>query len=282
MATTAAPAPAAAVPPASVPAARPNGPARSLLEETGDLTAFSGRSLLALARTPRYASEVLRQAAILIRGTTPLMFAMNVFFGCSIMSFAFFFLRSIGASDYAGLATAFADPRVGAPLMFGYVFTAKVCCGIVAEIGAMKINEEIDAYESTGVDPLRYVVGTRVLGALIFLPIASAVALLAQTAGNFLMGVIILKGVSAQGFLSIHWASQGLQDQVVVFATQGAMALITVLVACFYGMRTSGGPPAVGAAVARSLVVNLVLVHLVTAFFVVLFYGSDLHMSIGG
>ena len=254
----------------------------AVFEETGELTAFSARSLIALGGTPRYMSEVLRQAANLVRGTTVLMFVMNVFFGCSIMSFAFFFLRSIGASDYAGLATAFADTRVGAPLMFGYVFASKVCCGMVAEIGAMKINEEIDAYESTGVDPLRYVVGTRILAALIFLPIGGAIALLGQTAGNLLIGVVILKGVTAEGFLQVHWATQGVTDQLVVFAGQGTMALLTVLAACFYGLRTAGGPPAVGASVARSLVVNLVLVHVVTAFFVVLFYGTNLNLPIGG
>ena len=275
MATTATPAPIA-------PPRRTLGPVRSVLEEAGDLTAFSASSLRALTRTPRYAAEVLRQAGILIRGTTLLMFVMNAFFGFSIMNFAFFFLRSIGASDFVGAATAFADPRVGATLMFGYVFTAKVCCGMVAELGAMTINEEIDAFESTGVDPLRYVVGTRILAVLIFLPVGSAVALLAQTAGNYLDGVIILNGISGQGFLQLHWATQGLSDQVNVFITQGVIALMTALTACFYGLRTAGGPAGVGSSVARSLVVNLVLVHMVAAFFTVLFYGTDLKMPLGG
>jgi phospholipid/cholesterol/gamma-HCH transport system permease protein len=280
MAATATPVPTQGPPPAPVPAR--NGPVRSILQEAGELTAFSGRSLGALGYTPRYAAEVLRQAAILIRGTTLLMFVMNAFFGFSIMTFAFFFLRSIGASDFVGVATAFADPRVGATLMFGYVFTAKVCCGMVAELGAMKINEEIDAYESTGVDPLRYVVGTRIVAVLIFLPIGSAVALLAQTAGNYLDGVIILNGISGQGFLSLHWATQGISEQVNVFITQAAIALTTTLAACFYGLRTVGGPADVGGSVARSLIVNLVLVHMIAAFFTVLFYGTDLKMPIGG
>jgi phospholipid/cholesterol/gamma-HCH transport system permease protein len=258
------------------------GPVQGILDEAGELTAFSGRALRALGHTPRYAAEVLRQAAILIRGTTLLMFVMNAFFGFSIMNFAFFFLRSIGASDFVGAATAFADPRVGATLMFGYVFTAKVCCGMVAELGAMKINEEIDAYESTGVDPLRYVVGTRILAVLLFVPVGSAVALIAQTAGNYLDGVIILKGISGQGFLQLHWATQGLGDQVNVFITQAVVALATALTACFYGLRTAGGPAGVGASVARSLIVNLVLVHMIAAFFTVLFYGTDLKMPIGG
>jgi phospholipid/cholesterol/gamma-HCH transport system permease protein len=279
MATRATPAPLPAPPATGV---RPRGPVRGILGEAGDLTAFSGRSLLELGHAPRYAAEVLRQAAILIRGTTPLMFVMNVFFGFSIMNYAFFFLHSIGASDFAGAATAFADPRVGATLMFGYVFTAKVCCGMVAELGAMKINEEIDAYESTGVDPLRYVVGTRILAVLIFVPIGSAVALLGEFVGNYLVGIVILKGISAQGFEQLNWATQSIGAQVNVFITQGAMALTGTLVACFYGLRTSGGPSAVGASVARSLIVNLVLVHMIAAFFTVLFYGVNLQMPIGG
>jgi phospholipid/cholesterol/gamma-HCH transport system permease protein len=277
MAVTAKPAPA----PATAPQ-RTDRPLTSVMREAGDLTAFCGASLRSIGHAPRYFSEVLRQAAILIRGTTRLMFVMNAFFGFSIMNFAFFFLRSIGASDFVGAATAFADPRVGATLMFGYVFTAKVCCGMVAELGAMKINEEVDAYESTGVDPLRYVVGTRLLAVLLFLPIGSAVALIAQTAGNYLDGVIILNGISGQGFLQLHWATQGLSDQINVFITHAVIALTTALVACFYGLRTAGGPAGVGASVARSLIVNLVLVHMIAAFFTVLFYGTDLKMPLGG
>jgi phospholipid/cholesterol/gamma-HCH transport system permease protein len=253
-----------------------------VLQEAGELTRFAGQSIAALAFTPRYAAEALRQAAILLKGTTPLMFVMNAFFGCSIMSFAFFFLRSIGASDFAGVPVAFANLRVGAPLMFGYVFASKVCCGFVAEIGAMKINQEIAAYESTGVDPLRYVVGTRLLAIMIFLPVGCAVSLVGELAGNYLIGVLILHGVSGQGFLQLFWGAQGLSDQFLVLVGQASLALTAALVACFYGLRTSGGPASVGDSVARSLVVNLVLVHLFTGFFVVLFYGVNLHMSIGG
>jgi phospholipid/cholesterol/gamma-HCH transport system permease protein len=274
MESSAAPAPPVAPPPP----AKQGG----ILAEAGDLTRFTGQSLGALVFTPRYAAEILRQAAILIRGTTGLMFVMNVFFGCSIMSFAFFFLRSIGASDFAGVPVAFANLRVGAPLMFGYVFTSKVCCGFVAELGAMRINEEIDAYESNGVDPLRYVVGTRILAVLLFLPIGCVVSLLGEVAGNYLIGVIILHGVSGQGFLQLFWGAQGLSDQFVVFLGQLALALTGAFVACYYGLRTKGGPAAVGDSVARSLVVNLVLVHMYVGFFVVLFYGVNLHMSIGG
>ena len=62
--------------------------------------------------------------------------------------------------------------------MFGYVFAAKVGCGLVAEIGSMRISDEIDALESVGIDPMRYVIGTRLLAVLIFVPLVYIMAIL--------------------------------------------------------------------------------------------------------
>jgi phospholipid/cholesterol/gamma-HCH transport system permease protein len=253
-----------------------------VLVEAGELTRFSRQALTELPATPRYFSEVLRHASDTIRGTTLLLFVMSAFLGASIVNFAFFFLRSIGASDYLGAISGYGDTRLGAVVMFGYVFVSKVCCGMVAEIGAMSINEEIDALESTGVDPMRYVVGTRLLGVLIFLPIGSAVALLGCTAGGYVDAVVVLHGISSHALLELHWGVQSFADQIYAFVAHLAITLATTLAACFYGMRTRGGPANVGDSVARSLVVNLVVLHVLAAFFAVLFYGTNLRLPIGG
>ncbi|EHN11037.1 putative ABC transporter integral membrane protein [Patulibacter medicamentivorans] len=267
---------------ATKPEPRREGTIVAGLREAGELTEFYGRAMVSLPGTLRYTSEILRQTAILIRGTTVLMFFLSAFLGISVVNFAFFFLRSIGASDFTGAATGFANPLLGATLMFGYVFTAKVCCGMVAELGAMKIQQEIDALDSTGVDPMRYVVGTRLLAVLLYIPIGGTVALLGATAGSYFVGVVVLQGVGSEAFLQINWAVQPLQVQVNSLITQGAIAMVTSVVACFYGLRTKGGPAAVGDSVARSLIANLVLVHLIAGFLVVFFYGTELLMPIGG
>lgn len=262
--------------------APPVGPVRRALEEAGDLTAFAGRSLRALTGTPRYASEVIRHAAMLIRGTTLLMFVMNAFFGFTLVVATFFFLRTIGASDFTGIAIGIGHPRLGAVVMFGYVFAAKVGCGMTAELGAAKVNEELDGYESEAIDPYRYVVATRVAGALLFVPIAATVGLLGGFIGGYLNAVVVLQGVSAEGFASVAWSNQSLADQLYFFVTVLTIAIVIVLVACFYGYRTYGGPAAVGDAVARSVMVNLVLLHLIAAFFVIIFYGTDARLPFGG
>jgi phospholipid/cholesterol/gamma-HCH transport system permease protein len=263
-------------------APKPPGPAKAFLIEVGEFASFVWQTLVALRRTPSFASEILRQSSILVRGSTLIIAALTVYIGMTQVNFAFFFLRSAGASDYTGLFTGLTTPRAAVPIMFGYVFAAKVGCGLVAEIGAMKINEEIDALESEGINSMSYVVGTRVVGAALFVPIAVVVALLAGTFGSFLQAVPVLQGVSPGGFLHYHWSVQTFSDQVLAFINLGTQAMVIVLVACFYGYRATGGPAAVGAATARSLLVNLVLVHLIAAFYIFAFYGADAKLPIGG
>jgi phospholipid/cholesterol/gamma-HCH transport system permease protein len=278
--TPASPAPAPA--PGARPAAPPAGPVRSVLREAGELTRFAGQSIVALPGAAGFASEALRQASLMLRGTIPLMFIMQLFQGAVIGTFGFFLLRGIGAGDFFGLATGVVGPRQTACTMFGYVFAAKICCGITAELGAMKIQQEVDALESTGVDPRRYLIGTRLVGVLIFAPIAAFVSLVATIVGAYLIVVVLLGGISANTYLTVHWSVQGFGDSIFVMLTCTTIALITAIVACFYGLRTTGGPASVGTSVARSLVVNLILLHVIAAFGAVVVFGTDAKLPIGG
>ena len=275
----------AATAPPPAPVAKPPrkpGPIQSALIEAGEITTFAGRSIAALPRVPRYTSEVLRQASILVRGSTLIIFAMVTFIGMAAVTFAYFFLRSAGASDYTGLFTGIVMPRAAVPIMFGYVFSAKVGCGLVAEIGAMKINEEIDAFEVEGVNPMSYVVGTRLIGTLIFVPIAVTAGLLGGDIGSLFQAVPVLHATSVGGFLHYHWSAQNLTDNLQAYLNMGSMAMFIVLVSCFYGYRASGGPAGVGAACARSLLVNIVMVHVIATFWVFIFFGLNPHLPIGG
>ncbi|HYF24209.1 MAG TPA: ABC transporter permease [Baekduia sp.] len=277
-ATTATPTPAG---PAPVVAARP-GLVRGTLEEAGQLARFAAQALVALPGSLQFASEGLRQASLMLRGTIPLVFVMQMFQGAVIGTFAFFLLRGLGAADFFGLTTGVVGPRQTAATMFGYVFTAKVCCGIAAELGAMKIQQEVDALESTGVDPMRYLVGTRLIGVLLFAPVAAFVGLIATLFGAYLIVVVLLGGLSVNGLTSVHWAVQGFGASIFVLGITTVIALTTAIVACFYGLRTTGGPASVGSSVARSLVVNLVLLHLIAAWGAVVVFGLDPKLTIGG
>jgi phospholipid/cholesterol/gamma-HCH transport system permease protein len=263
------------------PVRRP-GRVRSVLLEAGAMVEFTTSTVRALPGVPRFTAEVFRQAAILVRGSTFVIAAMTLFIGMTQVNFAYFFLRAAGASDFTGLFSGLTTPRAAVPIMFGYVFAAKVGGGLAAEIGAMRISEEIDALEVEGVNPMSYLVGTRLVGALLFTPIAVCVALLAGTAGSYFQAIPVLQGITSGGFLHYHWGVQNLNDQLLSFLNLTTQAVVVVLVSCFYGYRAAGGPASVGSAVARSLLVNIVLVHIIAAFYILVFYGQDPKLPIGG
>jgi phospholipid/cholesterol/gamma-HCH transport system permease protein len=257
-----------------LPAPQKSGGLQSALREAGQLGIFFKDAAVALPGSFAYFSEALRHAAMMVTGTVVLLFAMELFQGASIANVGYFLLRGIGAGDFFGLVAAFGVPRFTCALMFGYVFAAKICCGMTAQLGAMKIQQEVDAFESTGIDPRRYLVGTRIIAVLLFLPVAFVVAYFGDLMGCVGVSVTLSKGLSGSTFYSTFWSSQQVSDLLFMGACFVSVAMFCTVVACFYGLRTRGGPAEVGSAVARSLVVNLVGVHLIVATFAATWYGT--------
>ena len=256
------------------PTPRPDGPVRKLLAEYGDLGRFivdTGRELPRAAAMP---GEVLRQSAILILGSATVIWVMQFVMGMTCGLEASYTLRSYGAPLYSGIFTAWCAVREMAPYMWGYILAAKVGCGFVAEIGSMRISEEIDALEVIGIRSMPYLVGTRVLGSFIALPFLYMVGLLAHFAAAYLVVVQQLGEVSQGGYALIFWSYQDGLDILYSLGKVMVSGMAIVLVGCYYGFKARGGPVGVGFATARSMILNMVLVHLIGVALTQLFWGS--------
>jgi phospholipid/cholesterol/gamma-HCH transport system permease protein len=248
---------------------------RAEITEAVELTRFSAQVVARSGGAWRHFAEILRQAGILLAGTTLILIGLQVCIGavCGVAgNYAF---RSIGASDFVGFLTSTCVSRGAVPIMFGYVMAAKVGCGLVAEIGSMRISEELDAFESVGLDPLRFVVATRLLAAWIVVPLLFAVSVAAADLGSFLSVTVLVGEVSRGTWEGTHWALQNPADFARAFVQSFLTATIVVIVACFYGWTARGGPDKVGAATAKSMVVNLVVVHFMFGVSALVFYGGD-------
>ena len=266
----------------AAPDTRPPGPLARSVDDLGDLALFGGR---AVARTPsalHHLGEVLRQTAALVRGTTALIAFLSFLLGAEAALFGSYFLRAIGAEGYVGIITALADSQVIVPLIFGYAFAAKVGCGLVAEIGAMRVSDEVDAMQTMGVDPMRYVVGTRILATLAFLPIAFPICVAAANTGSSLMAVEELRSASAGAFASTHWPLQDPSNYLGAFAIFAAIGLTITFVAVWFGYRVRGGPVEVGTATSKAMVVNLIMIHVLVGTGTAFFYGASPDLTIGG
>jgi phospholipid/cholesterol/gamma-HCH transport system permease protein len=257
---------------------------RGWLEAFGEIARFGSRvaGLIYSGRVLRFFGETLRQAGILIFGSALIVWAFVFILGLQCGVIGAYFNRSIGAPSLAGLFSAYCDLREALPYAFGYILSAKVGTGIVAELGAMRISDEIDALEVMGIPPITFLAATRLLGAWLALPFIYLVGIGIMYAASYLAVVDQVGDVSSGGYLLIFWTYQDFID--VIFSLTKGMVMTTgiVVVGCYYGYTASGGPVGVGTATARSMVVNIIFVHVVGMLGTLIFYGSNPRAPIGG
>ena len=193
-----------------------------------------------------------------------------------------YLLRAEGSPQYSGVFSAWCDLREIVPLAFGYMMAAKVGTGIVAELGSMRISEEIDALEVMGISSITFLAATRLLAAWMVLPFVY----LGGVAWGFLASYIAViqqvGGVSTGGYSLIFWEFQNPGDLLFSLIKAMAMATVIVVVGCYYGYTASGGPVGVGVATAKSMIVNIVSVHIVAMLGTQLFWGANPRAPIGG
>lgn len=257
---------------------------RDWLESVGEISRFCWMvvSHIFSGRVAKYFGETLNQAGILILGSTTVIWGLCFVLGLQCGIEGAYFNRSVGAPAYAGVFAAWCDLREVIPYAFGYMMAAKVGTGIVAELGAMRISDEIDALEVMGVPPVTFLAATRLLGAWMTLPFMYVAAIGIGYVASWVAVVDQIGDVSSGGYLLIFWMFQNPPD--VLFSVIKAMTMATaiVLVGCYYGYTASGGPVGVGTATAKSMVLNIVLVHMIGMLGTLVFWGANPRAPIGG
>jgi phospholipid/cholesterol/gamma-HCH transport system permease protein len=159
---------------------------------------------------------------------------------------------------------------------------AKVGTGIVAELGSMRISDEIDALEVMGISSMTFLCATRLLAAWLVLPFMYLAGIGAGFFASYLAVVEQIGEVSSGGYSLVFWMFQNPPDLMYSMIKAMAMATVIVLVGCYYGYTASGGPVGVGTATAKSMVLNIVLVHLIGMLGTQLFWGANPRAPIGG
>src|SRR5881409_105696 len=257
---------------------------RDWIASFGDIAKFAARDFSEIfsGRVFRFFGETLRQAGILILGSTLVIWGLAFILGLQCGIEGAYFSRSVGAPANAGVFSAWCDLREIMPYAFGYMMSAKVGTGLVAEIGAMRITDEIDALEVMGISSMTFLCATRLLAALLVLPFMYLAAIGAGFFASYLAVVQQIGEVSSGGFFLIFWMFQNPPDLLYSVLKGMFMATAIVLVGCYYGYNASGGPVGVGTATAKSMVMNIVLVHLIGMLGTQLFWGANPRAPIGG
>jgi phospholipid/cholesterol/gamma-HCH transport system permease protein len=190
-------------------------------------------------------------------------------------------LNIIGLAPLAGLLSAFANTRELAPLLAGYGLAAQMGCRFTAQLGAMRVNQEIDALEVMAIPAVPYLVTTRLIAALVtVIPMYLLALSGAYAATQFAVLTIAHQGSGTY----LHYFYLFLQRKdvfysvlkVVVFAT-----LVTII-HCYYGISASGGPEGVGRATGRAIRMSTVAIAISDMLMTILFWGISVPVKVTG
>jgi phospholipid/cholesterol/gamma-HCH transport system permease protein len=257
---------------------------RMWLDSLGEISRFAVRTLglVYTGRVLRFFGESLRQAGILILSSAMVIWGLIFILGLQCGIEGAYLLRAQGAPAYAGVFSAWCDLREVIPYAFGYMMAAKVGTGIVAELGSMRISDEIDGLEVMGVPPITFLAATRLLAAWLVLPFIYVIGVAVTYFASYLAVVKQIGDTSSGGYLLIFWMFQNPPDLLFSVIKGMVMATVIVLVGCYFGYTASGGPVGVGAATAKSMALNIVLVHIIGMVGTLVFWGANPRAPIGG
>jgi phospholipid/cholesterol/gamma-HCH transport system permease protein len=237
-----------------------------------------------------YHREMLRQlkdiawgsGAILVGGgTVGVMILLSIAAGTSIGIEGFNGLEIVGLAPLTGFISASANTRELAPLIAALALGAQVGCRFTAQIGSMKIYEEIDALEVMAVNPMRYVVTTRVIACMLAILPLYLIGLIGSYAASQ-MSVVVLFHQSPGQY--DHYFSTFIQGRDVLLSVVKILifAFAIALIHCWYGMKVGGGPQAVGEATGAAIRASIVSIVILDMVLTLVFWGGDPGFRISG
>jgi phospholipid/cholesterol/gamma-HCH transport system permease protein len=265
-------------------------PLRSLDDLGAELAFF----LRALAWTPRtvvrYRKEILRilaevtlgsGALAVIGGTVGVITAMCFFTGTEVGLQGYAALNQIGTAAFSGFVSAYFNTREIAPLVAGIALAATVGCGFTAQLGAMRISEEVDALEVMAVPSLPFLVSTRIVGGLIAIIPLYVVGLVSSYVATRLT-VTRLFGQSTGTYDYYFHAFLPPQDVLWSFGKVLVFAVTVILIHCYYGYNASGGPAGVGVAVGKAVRTSIVAINVLDLFLSMAIWGAATTVRLAG
>jgi phospholipid/cholesterol/gamma-HCH transport system permease protein len=257
----------------------------------GEQTSFYSQTLRSIGdAVVHYKIEILRLIAqmslgtgalALIGGTVVIVGFLTLSAGALIAVQGYNLLAGVGVEALTGFISAYLNVRIIAPLNAGIGLAATIGAGATAQLGAMRISEEIDALEVMGIRSVAYLASTRVVaGVLVVIPLYCVAVLMSFLAAR--VGTTLVYGQSTGVY--DHYFSTFLNqtDLIWSFFMAVCMAVIVMVIHTYYGFTATGGPAGVGEAVGRAVRASLITVVFVTLVISLSVYGQSGNFHLAG
>ena len=261
------------------------------LDGLGEQFSFYVRSLGWTGRTlRRYKKEILRLLAevslgsgalAIIGGTVGVICFLTFFTGSEVGLQGYAALNALGTANFAGFLSAYFNTREIAPLVSALALSATVGCGFTAQLGAMRISEEIDALEVMGLPSLPFLVTTRMIAGFVAVIPLYVIGLLTSYLGT---RTIVTRYYGQSVGTYDHYFRQYLPPEDIVYSFIKVLifAVLIILIHCYYGYYAAGGPAGVGVAVGQAVRLALVVVNVADFFLSLAIWGANATVRIAG
>ena len=247
-----------------------------------DLVAFSGRVVVRLPRALRHRKEIATLisdmtigagAMVVGGGMIIVIFFLAFFTGTEVGLQGFTALEQIGAESFSGVISSVANTREITPLIAGVGLAAQVGAGFTAQLGSMRISDEVDALEVMSVDSMVYLVCTRVWAALVTMVPLYLIALFSSFLATKL---IVTRFFTLSPGVYDHYFQLFLPPIDIFYSFVKAMvfAIAVTLIHCWYGYYATGGPAGVGRAAGRAIRASIMAVTVLNLVLSLIFYGD--------
>ena len=263
----------------------------TFLDILGDQIFFFLKAIAWIPRAiRRYGKEIMRLMAevsfgsgalAVIGGTIGVMVGMTAFTGVVVGLQGYSALNQVGTPALAGFISAYFNTREIAPLVAGIALSATVGCGFTAQLGAMRISEEIDALEVMAIPSLPFLVTTRIIAGLIAVVPLYVVGLLASYFATRLT-VTTFYGQSTGTYDHYFHLFLPPGDVLWSFGKVLVFAVLVILVHCYHGYHASGGPAGVGVAVGRAVRTSIVVINVVDLLLSMAIWGTTTTVRLAG
>ncbi len=211
----------------------------------------------------------LRQIEFIGVNSLSVIILTSTFTGMVFAFQSYIGFHEFGAEYMVGTVVGLGMARELGPVLSSIMVAARAGSAITAEIGTMRVTEQIDALNSLAVEPVQYLIVPRIIAGIIVMPLLNVVAVFCGTVGGYFVGVEIL-GINRTLYLENMYRYVDLSDLYNGITKAVVFGLLLTLVGCYKGFYTSGGAQGVGKATTESVVLSCVLIlvfdYILTAF----------------
>jgi phospholipid/cholesterol/gamma-HCH transport system permease protein len=243
------------------------------LAATGRITIFTGIAVSHCVRPPFFLRLIGQQMVEIGYFSLPVVGLTAIFTGMVLALQSYTGFSRFNAESAIATVVVLSMTRELAPVLAGLMVAGRIGAAMAAEIGTMRVTEQIDALVTLSTDPFKYLVAPRLIAGLTMLPLLVLVADIIGVFGGYLVGVYKL-GFNPSNYIKLTWDYLKTIDVVSGLVKAGVFGFLIALMGCYHGYHSEGGAQGVGRATTNAVVSASILIFAFNYVLTAVFFGT--------